>query len=54
VFLRGRGRLIAYLTGLALLLLSCLFESFYRAAAELEKTKMTEIIWGTRDRVQYS
>jgi uncharacterized membrane protein len=40
VFLRGRGCLIVYLTGLALLLLSCMYESSYRAAAELEKSKI--------------
>ena len=37
--LRGRRCLIVYLTGLGLPLLSCMYETSYRAAAEFEKSK---------------
>lgn len=39
MFLRERRCLIVYFAGLALLLLNCMRETSYRAAAELEKNK---------------
>jgi uncharacterized membrane protein len=46
VFLRERGYLIVYLTGLALVLLTCMYETSYRAAAELEKSKNNQNYMG--------